>query len=115
MSDPGTPQYGGQPQWGQQPPPGYGYAPTPTTSTNAILALVFAIGSFMVCPVVPAIVALAVFVPKARADIAQGQGGDGLVTAAKIVSLIHLALTAFVFLLFVGLLLAGGLASTSNG
>jgi hypothetical protein len=113
------PQYGGeQPQWGQQqPPPGYAYAPATTTSTNAVLALVLAIAAFFVCPVVPAIVAL-VFVPKARAEIAAGNGrvgGDGIVTAAKIIAWVHLGFAALLLLIFLLVIGVGAASATSLG
>jgi hypothetical protein len=54
--------YGQQPAWG--PPPGYGapagyggagWGGPQQTSTRAVVALVLAIGSFVVCPLVPAV------------------------------------------------------------
>ena len=57
----------------------------PPTSSNAIVSLVLAIMSWVVCPVIFAIVAL-VFANKADKEIAaqQGQlGGSSLVLAAK--------------------------------
>lgn len=89
------------PQWpsaGEQdssvpPPP---YQPMPQTSNSAIVALVLSIVSWVVCPVIPAIVAL-VFASKADREIAVSNGwvtGGGLVTASKIVSWINIGLYA---------------------
>jgi hypothetical protein len=102
------------PTWGQAgsaaaqgygaPPPPYatsGYGPghggpaTPqSTSSMAIVALVLAIGSFVVLPLIPAIVAL-VLVPRAREeiDLSGGRiGGDGMLTAAKVIAWINIGL-----------------------
>lgn len=129
----GPPSYGQQPPaappYGQElpayggaygPPPGYGQQPSgfpgpgyqgQSTDSKAIIALVCAIGSFVVFPVVPAIVAL-VLAPQARRDIAASGGrltGEGLVTAAKVIAWINLVLCLLAVLGFV--LLFGVLAS----
>ena len=106
----GQPGYGqaayGQPAYGQ-PAYGEGAAGPSRTDTKAIVALVFAIASFAVFPVVPAIIALLV-AGAARRDI-DGSGGaltgSGLVTAAKVVSWINLGLFLFVLVLLVPLVL----------
>lgn len=91
------------PQWPSQPapetpaamaaaPPSYG--PAPQTSTNAIAALVLSIVAWVICPIIPAIIAL-VFASKADREIAASNGwvtGGGLVTAAKIVAWINIGL-----------------------
>ena len=91
------------PQWPSQPapeapmaavgtPPPYG--PAPQTSTNAIAALVLSIVAWVICPIIPAIIAL-VFASKADKEIAASNGwvtGGGLVTAAKIVAWINIGL-----------------------
>ena len=91
------------PQWPSQPapetpagmvpaPPPYG--PAPQTSTNAIAALVLSIVAWVICPIIPAIIAL-VFASKADREIAASNGwvtGGGLVTAAKIVAWINIGL-----------------------
>ena len=91
------------PQWPSQPaaetpagmiptPPPYG--PAPKTSTNAIAALVLSIVAWVICPIIPAIIAL-VFASKADREIAASNGwvtGGGLVTAAKIVAWINIGL-----------------------
>ena len=66
------------------------------TSSNAIVALVLAIISWAVCPVVAAIVAL-VFASMAGKEIQASEGriaGRGLVTAARIVAWINIGVTA---------------------
>ena len=88
------------------PPPGYGYGygqPQPQTSSDAIIALVLAILSWAVCPFVLAIVAL-VFASKAGTAIAASNGwveGSGMVTAAKVIAWLNIALV----ILFVGFII----------
>jgi hypothetical protein len=69
-----------------------------------VVALVLAIASFMVCPLIPAIIAL-VIASQAKQEIVYSGGrvgGEGLVTAARIVAWINIAGCA---LLVVGVLL----------
>lgn len=90
-------QQPGQPNWGQPGPPA---APT---ETKAIIALVMAIGSFVLFPLVLAIVGL-VLASMAQRDIrASGGrlGGEGLVTAAKVISWINIALCVLAVLFIV--------------
>ncbi|MDP5094559.1 MAG: hypothetical protein NWQ12_01715, partial [Candidatus Nanopelagicales bacterium] len=78
------------------PAPGYAYPPAPTTSTNAVVGLVLAIVSWVVCPVIPAIIAL-VLARKSDLEIAASGGrvsGAGLNTATKIISWINIGLYA---------------------
>jgi hypothetical protein len=88
--------------WG--PPPGYGpsaghgpagWAGGPQqTEAKAIVALVLAIGSFVVLPFLPAVAALFVG-SAARRDIAASGGrltGGSLVTAAKVISWVNIGL-----------------------
>ena len=66
------------------------------TSSNAIVALILAIISWAVCPVIAAIVAL-VFASMAGKEIQASEGriaGRGLVTAARIVAWINIGVTA---------------------
>ena len=75
------------------PPP---YGPVPQTSNSAIISLVLAIVAWVICPIIPAIIAL-VFANKADREIAASNGwvtGGGLVTAAKIVAWINIGLYA---------------------
>ena len=88
------------PTQGGYPPP-YAYAPAPLTSTNAIIGLVLAIASWVVCPVIPAIIAL-VLAAKSQQEILASQGrvgGDGLNLATRIISWINIGFWA---LLIVG-------------
>ena len=112
---PEGPSFEPQPGYGQQPygqPPAYGRQPEhtapgypapagsaygyqgPQTDGSAIAALLCAIGAFVVFPVVPAVVAL--FLARtAERNIRASNGartGQGLVTAARVVSWVHLAL-----------------------
>ena len=83
------------------PAPGYGYPPAQTTSTNAVVGLVLAIISWVVCPVIPAIVAL-VLAKKSGEEIAASQGrvgGEGLNTATKIISWINIGFYAALILI----------------
>lgn len=73
------------------PAPATPVAASPTSS-NAIIALVLAIASWVSCPIVLAIVGL-VFASKADREIAAGAGrvgGAGLSTAAKVVAWINI-------------------------
>ena len=84
------------PPGGQPPPPGYGYGQPqqPQTSSDAIVALVLAILSWAVCPLLMAIVAL-VFAGKASKAIAASNGslaGAGMVTASKIIAWINIVI-----------------------
>ena len=84
---------------GQYPPayPGYPpYTAQPQTSSDAIIALILAVASWLVCPIVPAIVAL-VFAARADREIRASGGaiaGLGLSTAAKIVAWINIGILA---------------------
>lgn len=100
---PPGPAYPGSPNY-----PGYGYVP-PKNNSNAIAALCCAIGAWMVCPIVPAIVALVLANNAEREIKASGgtQTGEGLAQAAKIVSWIHLALIGAVIVLFVLIAVVG--------
>ena len=91
------------PAGGYAPAAGYGVpqTPTPQTNNNAIIALVLAIVSWAVCPIVAAVVAL-VFASKAKKEIDQSGGwqtGTGFVTAAKIIAWINI-----VFMIIFGIL-----------
>lgn len=117
----GLPSYGqpgyGQEQYGQQQPygqpygqqpygygqPGYGYAQPPQTDGTAIAVLVLAIGSWLICPVIPAIVAL-VLARNAKRAIAESRGmktGEGMVKAGVIVSWINIAFYVLVAIIAV--------------
>jgi hypothetical protein len=86
-------------------PPPYPY-PSQQTEGFAIGALICAIASFVVCPVIPAVAALILAQnARNRIDDSMGRlGGAGLVTAARVLAWIHLGL---VMLVLLGLSIAG--------
>jgi hypothetical protein len=101
----GAPIY--QPHPGQFPAtPGYGAvapAAMPQTNSNAIVAFVLAIVSWVICPIVAAIIAL-VFASKAKKEIEQSGGwqtGSGFVTAAKVISWINIAAMGLLFAFYI--------------
>jgi hypothetical protein len=127
---PGGPDpYGQQPQQPQQPygapppPPAYGgYAQQPycyggygapqETESNAVVALVLAIASWVVCPVIPAVVAL-VLANTADANIQASGGrktGEGLTKAARIVSWINIGVyvAGLVLVIVIAIIAAAG-------
>jgi hypothetical protein len=94
------------------------YPPAAQTSTNAIVALVLAVASWLICPIVPAIVAL-VFASKATKELRASGGamqGAGLVLGAQITAWINIglyaALIVFFGLFFLVALVAGAASST---
>ena len=118
---PPPPQQPPTQQWGPPPgPSGYqqygypGYAGPRKTEGNAVAALVLAICSFIVCPLIPAIVAL-FLASSAKRNIAASNGsldGESLVTAARIISFINIGL--FVLLIVGGIVLIIVAAATSS-
>lgn len=103
------------------PPPGFTPEPVPhglpRTSSNAVVAVVLAICSFLICPVVPAIVAL-FLASAAGKEIAASGGwvtGEGLVKGAKIASWINIGLWLALGLLGVLLVIASSTSGTSTG
>ena len=93
--------------WPSVPAAPAAYPPAPQTSGNAIVALILSIGAWLICPVIPAIVAL-VFASMAKKEIAAGEGrvtGQGLVTASMIVAWINIGVWAAI--LVIGLLVLG--------
>jgi hypothetical protein len=78
--------------WGV--PQGSGPGGAPRTDTRAAVALVLAIVSFVLLPLVPAVVAL-VLAARSRRDIAASGGrltGEGLAQAARVLAWINLVL-----------------------
>jgi len=70
----------------------------PSTEGNAIAALIVAIGSFVVCPGIAAIIAL-VLAGSAKRSILRSAGareGLGIVLAARIIAWANIALLALV-------------------
>jgi hypothetical protein len=112
---PPPPGYGPAPGgYGTYPSYGYGASPRRTDGT-AITALILAIVSFVVCPVIPAIVALAM-IPSSRRTIMASGGtveGLGLLTAAKVIAWIHLGLV-LVGVAFLVVAVAISAGSSSN-
>jgi len=106
---------------GLTPPPGYTPEPVPhglpRTSSNAVVAVVLAICSFLICPVVPAIVALFLASAAGREIAASGGWvtGEGLVKGAKIASWINIGLWAAIGLFIALVAIAGSTSSTSGG
>jgi len=87
-----------QPQWGPPPAPGPAiYGPSHTEGL-AIAALILAIASFVVCPMIAAVVALVLaHVAGNKIDASGGRlSGEGLVRAAQIIAWIHIALATLV-------------------
>lgn len=114
MTQPPPPPPGNGPQY---QPPGYGpqYPPARQTASDAVVALVLAILSWVVCPVILAIVAL-VFASKAKNAIAASNGwldGSGMVTAAKIIAWLNIVLMVLfgVFLVIVTIFAANSTPS----
>jgi preprotein translocase subunit SecG len=114
------PGYGAPPGWGAQPPQygggyGGGYG-APQTDGKAIGALVAAIASFVICPFVPAVVALILVSQSKHAIAASGGrlGGEGMLTAAKIVAWINIALCVLFFLVLLALGLAGAHSASTS-
>lgn len=104
---PPPPNFG--PQYGQNPP-------ARQTSSDAVVALVLSILSWVVCPVVLAIVAL-VFAGKAKSAIAASGGwldGASMVTAAKVLAWLNIVLVILGTLLFVVVSILGAAASSSG-
>ncbi len=109
------------------PPPAYptpaypatGYpsaAAAPQTSSNAIIALILAIVSWAVCPIIPAIVAL-VLAGNAAKEIAASGGriqGAGLVTASRIVSWVNIGLWAAIIVVGAFFLVIAIIAGAAN-
>lgn len=109
---PGGQLAGGQQVGGQQQ-----FVTAPQTSSNAIVALVLAITSWVVCPIIFAIVAL-VFANMGSKEIKASGGrvtGEGLVTGAKVVAWINIGLWSALILIgifaFAIIAVAGGMSS----
>ena len=93
--------------------------PAPNTSVMAIVALVLAVASFALCPLLPAIASL-ILAHLADKEIRGSNGalqGQGLSTAAKIVSWVNIGISvavsiiALVVLVFI---VASGNAHSTN-
>jgi hypothetical protein len=116
---PAQPGQPGPQGWGP-PPPGYGtppgfgappgYAYSPPTDSKAITALVLAIVSFALCPIIPAIVALVLVSQSNRAIAASGGrlGGTGMNTASKVISWINIVVYGIGVVVVIGVLATAG-------
>lgn len=101
----------GQQGFGQQgygPPPGYGpggYVQQPQTESQAVVVMVLGIASFVVFPVIPAIVALCLAPgAKRRIDASNGwKTGRGLVTGGVVTAWVNIALAVLAVVALVGL------------
>jgi hypothetical protein len=95
----------------------YGFSP-PSTEGNAIAALIVAIGSFVVCPFIAAIIAL-VLAGSAKRNILRSGGakeGLGIVTAARIIAWANIAVMTLVIIgVVVGLVAWHGGTGVSTG
>ena len=86
------------------------------TEGNAIAALVLAICSFIVCPLIPAVVAL-FLASSAKRNIAASNGaldGEALVTAARIISFVNIGLCVLGIVLAVVLVVVAATTSSSS-
>ena len=97
-----------EPGWGR-PPPGDGQPPPyygpPQNDGKAVSALVLSILSWVLCPVVPAIVALVLAGQSSRQIRESGGrlGGDGMNSAAKIISWINIVVVGGSIVVFFAL------------
>jgi hypothetical protein len=87
-----------QPQWGPPQAPGMSAYTPPRTEGTAIAALILAIASWAICPIIAAIVALVLaHVAGNKIDASGGRlTGTGVVRAAQIVAWIHIGLVTLV-------------------
>ena len=88
----------------------------PQTEGSAIGALIASILAWMVCPIIPAVVAL-VLIPGAKRKIDASGGrltGEGLLTAAKWIAWINIALYGAVAVLIAVAVVIGAIADTSS-
>ena len=95
------------PQWSQPAAPGVGYAP-PRTDGTAVAALIVSIVSWVACPIIAAVIALALaHVAGNKIDASGGRlSGAGLVRAAQIIAWIHIGLITLGMLVFAIALIA---------
>jgi hypothetical protein len=99
------------PQWGPPPGPQAGYYGPPRTDGTAIAALIVAIVSWVVCPIIAAIVALVLaHAAGNKIDASGGRlAGEGLVRAAQIIAWIQIGLITFgMVVAAIALVAAGG-------
>jgi len=90
--------------------------PDTSTSGYAIAAFILSVVSWVVCPVICAIVAL-VLASAANKEIREaGRGGAGLTTAARIIAWVHLGVAAatILILVIVGIMVVASQASVGT-
>ena len=97
---------GATPHWG--PPPGTGAYTAPRTEGTAIAALICSIASWLLCPMILAVIALALaHAAGNKIDASAGRlTGNGLVRAAQIISWIHIGLVTLVCVIIAIVLIA---------
>jgi preprotein translocase subunit SecG len=90
---------------------GYSGQSAPQTDSKAIVGLVLAIGSWVMCPVVLSIIAL-ILASQSKREIAASGGrlsGQGLNTATKVISWLNIVVSILViigFIIFFGFVVA---------
>jgi hypothetical protein len=87
------------------------------TSTSAIVGLVLAVASWILCPIVLAIVAL-VLAKKSGDEIAASQGrvgGEGLNTATKVVAWVNIGLYAAIVVIIGAIFLVALVLGAASG
>jgi hypothetical protein len=87
----------------------------PPTSQHAVIALVLAVLAWLVCPVVLAVVALVLAGAARREIIGSGGriGGEGIVTAARVLAWLNIAVVVLIVGAVVLVMIIGMVASTS--
>lgn len=88
------------PGWGPPAAPGAGAYVAPRTDGTAVAALVLSIVSWVLCPIVAAVVALVLaHVAGNKIDASGGRlSGTGLVRAAQIIAWIHIVLFTLIMI-----------------
>lgn len=115
-ANPGMQRYWDGVAWGANPPVA---PPGPTTSTNAVIGLVLAIVSWVVCPIIAAVVAL-VLARNSDKEIKASNGrvgGSGLNTATRIIAWLNIGVSIVagiivVILVALGVVFAANVAPT---
>ena len=104
-----------QPQWGAPPRPGAPVYAPPRTDGTAIAALVLSIVSWVLCPIIAAVVALVLaHVAGNKIDASGGRlTGNGLVRAAQIIAWVHIVLFTLVMVGIAIALVANDSSSSS--
>lgn len=88
----------------------------PRNSGSAVTALVLAIASFVVCPLIPAVIALFI-ASSAKKEIANSGGtvgGEGLVSAARVIAWINIGISVALIVLFVVIAIIAAVTSNDS-